>query len=124
VGDLFDFERGWIIRVCLAGATMAKTAALLGASRVTVWKVMLAYTNHRKTISVKRNSGRKSALTGRDCHILRKIVLKNQRTAAAQVTAELNRLPEDPVSTKTVQHELHKSHIHGRAAIAKPLITD
>jgi hypothetical protein len=31
---------------------------------------------------------------------------------------------EDPVSTKTVQRELHKSNIHGRAAIAKPLITE
>jgi hypothetical protein len=30
---------------------------------------------------------------------------------------------EDPVSTKTVRCELHKSNIHGRAAIAKPLIT-
>jgi hypothetical protein len=45
---------------------------------------------------------------------------KNHATAAAQVTAELN---EDPVSTKTVQFERHKSSIHGRAATAKPLIT-
>jgi hypothetical protein len=36
-------------------------------------------------------------------------------------TAELNIHLEDPVSTKTVQRELHKSNIHGRAAIAKPL---
>jgi hypothetical protein len=39
---------------------------------------------------VKRNSGRKSTLTGRDRHISRRIVSKNHRTAAAQVTAELN----------------------------------
>jgi hypothetical protein len=38
-------------------------------------------------------------------------------------TAELNIHLEDPVSTKTVQHELHKYKIHGRTAIAKPLIT-
>jgi hypothetical protein len=31
---------------------------------------------------------------------------------------------EDCVSTKTVRCELHKSSIHGRAAIAKPLITE
>jgi hypothetical protein len=45
-------------------------------------------------------------------------------TTAAQVTAELDIHLEDPVSTKSVQHELHKSNIHGRAAIAKPLITE
>jgi hypothetical protein len=38
--------------------------------------------------------------------------------------AELSIHHEDPVSTKTVRRELHKSNIHGRAAIAKPLITE
>jgi hypothetical protein len=38
-------------------------------------------------------------------------------------TAELSIHLEDPVSTKTVRRELHKSKIHGRAATAKPLIT-
>jgi hypothetical protein len=38
-------------------------------------------------------------------------------------TAELNVHLEDPVSTKTLRCGLHKSTIHGRAAIAKPLIT-
>jgi hypothetical protein len=31
---------------------------------------------------------------------------------------------EDPVSKKTVRREVHKSNIRGRAAIAKPLITE
>jgi hypothetical protein len=39
-------------------------------------------------------------------------------------TAELNIHLEDPVSSKTVRRELHKSNIHGRAAIAEPLITE
>jgi hypothetical protein len=39
-------------------------------------------------------------------------------------TAELNIHLDDPVSTKTVRRELHKSNIHGRAAIAKHLITE
>jgi hypothetical protein len=37
---------------------------------------------------------------------------------------KLNIHLEDPVSTKTVRCELHKCNIHGRAAIAKPLITE
>jgi hypothetical protein len=51
-------------------------------------------------------------------------ISKNHRTTAAQVTAELNIHLEDPVSTKTAPRELHKSNIHGRAATAKPLITE
>jgi hypothetical protein len=62
-------------------------------------------------------------LTERDRRTLRRIVLKNHATTAAQVTAELNIHLEGPVSAKTVRHELHKSNIHGRAATAKPLTT-
>jgi hypothetical protein len=41
----------------LAGASVTKTAALIGVSIVTVSKVMSAFTNHGKTKSVKMNSG-------------------------------------------------------------------
>jgi hypothetical protein len=51
-------------------------------------------------VSAKGNSGQKS--TERDLCTLRRIVLKNHRTTAAQVTAELNIQLEDPVSTKSV----------------------
>jgi hypothetical protein len=115
---------------------VTKTATLLRALKATVSKVMSAHMNHGKTSSVKRNSGRKSTLTERGRHILRRTVLKNHSTAAqvttvlknhstaAQVTTELNIHLEDPVATKTVRHGLHKSNIHGKAAIAKPLITE
>jgi hypothetical protein len=51
---------------------------------------------------------------------LRRIVLKNYRTTAAELNIHL----EDPVSTKTVRRELHKSNNHSRAATVKHLITD
>jgi transposase len=66
--------------VCLAGASVIKIAILLGVSRGTVFKVMSAYTNHGKTTSAKRNSGRKSTLTERDRCTLRRIVSKNYST--------------------------------------------
>jgi hypothetical protein len=84
---------------------------------------MSAYTNHQET-SAKRNSDRKSKLTERDLRTLRWTVSKNHKTTAAQVTAEVNIHIEDPVSTKTVRHELHKSDIHGRVPFAKPLFTE
>ena len=49
---------------------------------------------------------------------------KNHSTIAAIVTAELNAHLENPVSTKTIGRELHKSNTHGRAAVAEPLITE
>jgi IS30 family transposase len=57
MGDLSNFERGQIVGAHLAGASVTKTATLLGVSRVTVSKVISAYMNHVKTTSAKRNSG-------------------------------------------------------------------
>jgi IS30 family transposase len=74
MGDLSDFERGQIVAAHLAGASVTKTAALLGILRATVSKVTLAYTNYGKTTSAKRNSGQKSTFRERDCHTLRRIV--------------------------------------------------
>jgi transposase len=66
MGDLYDFEGGQIIGEHLAGATVTKTAIILGVSRATVCKVMSAYMNHGKTTSAKRNSGQKSTLTQKE----------------------------------------------------------
>jgi predicted transcriptional regulator len=54
----------------LAGASVIKTAPLLGVSRATVSKVMSAYINRGKT-SGKRTSGRKSTMIERDRRTLR-----------------------------------------------------
>jgi len=80
---------------------------------------MMAYTNHRKTPSATRTSGRKPKLTERDRRTLKRIVSKNDRTTGTKVTPELSIHLADPV-----RRELHKSNIHGRTATAKPLITE
>jgi predicted transcriptional regulator len=71
-------ERGQIAGVRLAGASVTKTATLLGVSRAKVSKVMSAFTNHAKTSSAKRNSGRKSTPTERDRRTLRRVVSKKK----------------------------------------------
>jgi hypothetical protein len=50
MGDLSNFERGQIVGACIAGASVMKTAILLGVLRATVSQVMSAYTNHGKTV--------------------------------------------------------------------------
>jgi hypothetical protein len=59
--------------------------------RATVSNVKsVAYMNRGKTTPVKRNSGWESTLTERDHCTLRRIVLKNPRTNAAQVMGQQN----------------------------------
>jgi transposase len=120
---LSDFKRGRVVGAHLAGASTAKMAISLSVSRAAVAKVVMAHTNHGKTSSTKGNSGQNPKLSERHHHTLKRIVCKNHRTTVAKVTAELSIHLVDPVSTKKVQ-ELHKSNIHGRAAIAKPLIPE
>jgi len=66
MGDFSGFQRGQIVGVHLAGASLTKTATLLGVSRVAVSKVMMTHTNHGRTSSAKRNSDRKPKLSERD----------------------------------------------------------
>ena len=89
MGDLSDFQRGQIVDVRLAGASVTKTATLLGVSRAAVYKVMTTYTHHGRTSSAK-NSGQKPKLSERDHCTLKRIVSINHRSTAAKVTAELN----------------------------------
>jgi hypothetical protein len=90
MGDLSDFERGQIVGARLAAASVIKIATWLSVTRATVSKTMSASTNHGKTKSAKRNSGRKSTLTERDRHTLRRSVSRNHRTTTAQVTGQQN----------------------------------
>jgi predicted transcriptional regulator len=96
-----DFQRGQIVGAPLAGASVTKTATLLGESRAAVSKVMTTYTNHVRTSSAKRNSGQKQKLSGRNCRTLKRIVTINHRSTTAKVTAEIN-IRFKNVSTKTV----------------------
>jgi hypothetical protein len=80
LGDLSDFEREHLIGERLAGEFVTKTAILLGVSKTTLSKFMLAYTNHGKITSAKRNSERNATVTEIDRLILSRIVWKFHRT--------------------------------------------
>jgi predicted transcriptional regulator len=122
MGNLSEFQRGQIVGARLAGASVIKSATLLGASRAAVSKFTMEYTTHGNTSATKRNSGRKSKPSERDRRTLKRILSNNYSTAAKE-TAELIIHLEDPVST-TVRRKLHKSNIQGTATIAKPLVNE
>ena len=119
MGDLSDFQKGQVIGARLVGASVTKMATLFSVAIAAVSIVMAAYTNHGKTSSATRTCDRKPKLIERDRRTLMRIVSKNDRTTAAKVTPELSIHLQVPV-----RRELHKSNIHGRTAIAKPLITE
>jgi len=102
MGDLTDFQREQIVGVHLAGASVTKMATLLRCIQSSSFHVMTAYTNHGKTYSAKRISGPKPKLCETYHYIMKRIVSKNHRTNAAEMTAEFNIHHEEPVSTKTV----------------------
>ena len=95
MGDFSDFQRGEIVGACLAGASLAKMATLLGVSIAAVSKVMTTHTNNGSTSSARRNGGQKPKLSERDHCTLKRIVSINHRSTAAKVTAELNIHLED-----------------------------
>jgi hypothetical protein len=59
---MFDFERGQIVGVHLAEASVIKTATLLGISRVTASKVMSAGRQHRQRGTVGENQHRQKEI--------------------------------------------------------------
>jgi transposase len=124
MGDFSDFERERIVRARLVGASLTKTATLLSVGRATVSKVISAYTNHGKTTSAKRNSGRKSTSTDRNRRSLyiEDCFEKSQNyCSTVDRTAELNIHLEDLVSTNTVVMSFTKPISTAGLHIATPL---
>jgi hypothetical protein len=56
MGTLTEFQRGEIVGARLSGASVTKTAILLGASRAVLSKVTMEYPTHGKASSAKRNT--------------------------------------------------------------------
>ena len=55
--DFSDFRRGQIVGARLAGSSVTELATVLCLSTAAISKVVMAYVNHVKTITAKRDSG-------------------------------------------------------------------
>jgi len=53
MGDLSDFQKGQTVSAHLAGASVPKTATLLGMSKATDPRGITVYINHGKTPSAE-----------------------------------------------------------------------
>jgi hypothetical protein len=112
--DLSDSKRGQIVGAHLAGASVYRERQFLRLCRRT--RIMGRQRQRRGTV------GEILALREWDRRTLRRIISKNHRTTAAQVTGQQNWI--FILKTKTVRRELHKSSFQGRISIAKSLITE
>jgi hypothetical protein len=65
-------------------------------------------------------------IDGKRSSYIEKACFKKSQTycSTGDRSAEVDIHLEDSVSTKTIRCELHRSNIHGTAAVAKPLITE
>jgi hypothetical protein len=107
----------------LAGTSVTKTGTLLSVSRATVSEVMSTYTDHEKKTWAKRKSGLKSAeIVVYWEGLYRKITKLLQHRWQDSETEYSSWRPR--FHKKLSRRELHKSNIHGRAAIAEHLITE
>jgi hypothetical protein len=84
-------------------------------------RTRIMWRQHQRRGTVGKNQHWQKEIVVHWEELLRKIteLLQHRWTAG-----ELNIHLEDPVSSQTVRREVHKSNIHGKAATAKPLITE
>ena len=120
--DLSDWKKGdcW---VCLAGASVTKTAQLADFSWATVSKVISAWNSDWKISTANGNSVWKSIFQDHDICALIWCARQSSRATTEQLTVSFNLGREQPFSSKTVCRELHQAGYHSWVAMHKLLIT-
>ena len=74
----------------MVGASIKKTAELIGVARNTDLKVMTTFEEEGKNSPQKENSGRKRKLSDGDSQLRMRIVRKDHKKSAPQIIIEFN----------------------------------
>ena len=74
------------------------------------------------SVENKPRSGRPKKIKPRDYRQLERIVKTNRRSLLSNITTKFNEGRPDPVSKRTIQHNLHIKHNYRRSVVKKKLV--
>ena len=121
--ELTDFQRGMIVGLRRAGWTFQAIADDIGSKKNTVRDVFSKWEKEGIT-TVQPRPGAPKKLDDRDLRQLVRVVKKNRRATAAEITIDFASLLGKDLSIKTIRNYLKELGFRGCAGVRKPLVTE
>lgn len=119
--DLSTFERGEIMGVFMASASIITVAELLSVPIGSLSKIMTSYKAYCQTTSVRQNSGRKIHLTNWG---IRRIVTKKRRPIQRKWLLSQINIHRSQYESVLCEENCINTLFWGIAAISKTLVSD
>jgi transposase len=123
IRELSVVERAEVIGAWKCDVSKTEISKRLEIPLRTIYNIIEKY-NKEGTVENDKRSGRPKSLSDRDKRALVKVVRKNRKNAVEDYKNEINKVLSRPVSTRTVQRNLHEMGYYARAGKRKPLISE